>query len=167
MDNGLLNYNIYDDRTPNEKAFGFKMWEQYDEAHGNEIYADEMGFQIESQNGNIHCFSEKASLRVTHVYKYAKDEFQRFVQEEAIAHRRGLVKTCWLFDRNNNGNTSTNDTVIFITFKQAIDNLWFIINYDNMLFPPNDPTHKPNLARVLSKTWQVVRTCKYLQELAR
>ena len=30
---------------------------------------------------------------------------------------------------------------------------WFIIDEETT-------THKPNLARVLSKTWQVVRTCK-------
>ena len=30
------------------------MWEQYEEAHGHEIYADEMGYQIESQNCHIH-----------------------------------------------------------------------------------------------------------------
>jgi hypothetical protein len=134
----MVNSNPNDERTSNEKYFGYKMWEIYNDAHDHETFSNDVGFEIETSLDHCHIFKEIASLRVTHVPRYHKDEFQRFVRLEAHTHRRGAVKTAWLFDHNNRGNMSQDDTVVFVTFKNAIDNLWFIVNYDNALFPPND-----------------------------
>ena len=138
MSRNMVNYNPNDERTANEKYFGYKMWDIYEEAHGREDFSGDIGFEIETSHNHCHIFKEIASLRVTHVPRYYKNEFQRFIRDEAHNHRRGAVKTAWLFDHNNRGNMSQNDTVVFVTFENAVDNLWFIVYYDNTMFPPND-----------------------------
>jgi hypothetical protein len=137
MSDNLRNNEI-DDRTSDEKFFGLKMWDIYANAHSDDDDAHEAGFEIETETNRCHRYKEIATLRVTHVPKYHKDAFQHFVRDAATHHNRGPVKTCLLFDRNNRGDPSANDTVVFVTFKYAVDNLWFIVNYDNLLYPPNE-----------------------------
>ena len=50
-----------------------------------------------------------------------------------------------------------NVTHRYITVGNIVPNVGFQVPQSS------PPSNKPNLARILSKTWQVVRTCKYLQ----
>jgi hypothetical protein len=56
----MVNSNPNDERTSNEKYFGYKMWEMYNDAHDHETFSSDVGFEIETSHKHCHIFKEIA-----------------------------------------------------------------------------------------------------------